>query len=199
MNIFVIGGVTVLDGDPSKQEQEARLSVLMEQAGKDIVERGHNLLVCSPFPGSADAAAVRGAAKVIPDQGPIVEFHFPDSADVLDQLKHLCEELHLERFQHFVHFPLKVGGSKGELSTHAWLLAQLAAMDRSHAIIAVGGKTDASASLLLALAESRNKELLPFTFLGGAAADSYERLRDFGTNCWTGSGRTLRSCTTTSV
>jgi hypothetical protein len=48
-------------------------------------------------------------------------------------------------------------------------------MDQSHAVVAIGGQIDGSASLLLPLTEGRRKPLLPLTFLGGAAALSFQR------------------------
>lgn len=62
-----------------------------------------------------------------------------------------------------------------EALKYAWLLAQLSAMDRSHAIVAIGGKLTGTASLLLPLAEEKRKYILPLTFLGGAAEQSFFR------------------------
>lgn len=44
-------------------------------------------------------------------------------------------------------------------------------------VITVGGKLDGPMSLLLALAPSRGKFVLPLRFLGGAAAEFFERRR----------------------
>jgi hypothetical protein len=64
-----------------------------------------------------------------------------------------------------------------EAWSHAWLLAQLSAMEASHAVVAVGGKLSGPMSFLLPLAEARRKVLLPFRFLEGAAAGCFERQR----------------------
>jgi hypothetical protein len=176
MKVFVIGGTSsrspVADTDLDYQ----LLATSMEHVGRDLAVRGHDLLVCSPFTGSADIAAVRGAATFL-QEGPTIEFHHPDSEAVRKELQRQIDALGLKRVKTFAYFPLPEETGEPRLSALAWLLAQLAAMDRSHALIALGGKADASASLLLALAESRHKPVLPLTFLGGAAASSFERIR----------------------
>jgi hypothetical protein len=179
MKVFIIGGLSAQTSEAAEhQEQQALLSASMERIGKDLVLHGHDLLVCSAFEGSADLAAVRGAATALEQNGgPAVEFHYPDSAGVREQIQTLCETLGLRRVERFAYFPLPAAEAPRQLSTHAWLLAQLAAMQRSHSILALGGKPSGSASLLLALAESQHKQILPLTFLGGAAADSFARLR----------------------
>jgi hypothetical protein len=149
----------------------------MQTVGKELVSAGHDLVVCGPFPGSADAGAVRGAAEVLRDsEGPVVEFHCPDSPEVLRELTLLTDSFSIKRFQVYSH-PLP-SDEYGKVEwAHAWLLAQLSAMNRSQAIVALGGKLTGTASLLLALAESQRKHILPFTFLGGAAAQSFQRRR----------------------
>lgn len=42
-------------------------------------------------------------------------------------------------------------------------------------MIALGGKPSSSANLLLLLAEARHRNVLPLTFLGGAAAQAFQR------------------------
>ncbi|RBN36039.1 hypothetical protein DMN50_37535, partial [Priestia megaterium] len=60
---------------------------------------------------------------------------------------------------------------------YAWLLCQLQALESCQTIIAIGGKLDGSANMLLLLAESKRKKILPLSFLGGAAEQSFYRKR----------------------
>jgi hypothetical protein len=60
---------------------------------------------------------------------------------------------------------------------HAWLLAQLCAMERRNALIAIGGKLTGPMSLLLRLAETQRKSILPLRFLRGSAAQCFEKQR----------------------
>jgi hypothetical protein len=178
MKIFLIGGVSTKSSQGAEYESQlATVKQSMERLGEDLVTAGHDLLVCSPFSGSADADAVTGAARILKsDDGPSVEFHYPGAPEVEQEVTRLTESLTLKRYYRFPYAPIGHLGSEPQWS-YAWLLAQLSAMDRSHAIIALGGKIEGSASLLLALADSRKKQLLPLTFLGGAAAEAFQRRR----------------------
>lgn len=177
MNFFVIGGVTVSKSDPRFADELVLLLRTMESLGRDIVRKKHNLLVCSPFSGSADLAAVMGAASAGLDRSePFVHFYIPDSPSVCKALSELTRSIPGLRVQEFIsRGPTDLENE--ESRNHAWLLAQLCAVDRCHALIAIGGKATGPMSLLLPLAETRRKCIVPFRFLGGAAADCFERQR----------------------
>jgi hypothetical protein len=178
MKILLIGGVTTQPSQETEHKtQSAIVTQSMARLGKDLVSAGHDLLVCSPFSPSADVDAVTGAAPVLrKGDGPSVEFHYPGAPEVELEVTRLTESLSLKNFCRFPHPLIGHLGSKDQRS-YAWLLPQLSAMDRSHAIIALGGRIEGSTSLLLALADSRQKPMLPLTFLGGAAADAFQRRR----------------------
>lgn len=179
MNIFLIGGKTVSSSDPVSGEQAVLLEATMGALGQEIVEKGHTLLVCSPFEGSADMEAVRGAAIARGGRSqPFVHYYIPDNPTIREELEALRSKIPGLCLQEFL--------SRGpadlenvESRSHAWLLAQLCALDRCHAVIAVGGKPTGPMSLLLPLAESRRKCIVPLRFLGGAAAECFERQRHF--------------------
>ncbi|WP_178019609.1 toll/interleukin-1 receptor domain-containing protein [uncultured Paenibacillus sp.] len=57
----------------------------------------------------------------------------------------------------------------------SWLLCQLQALEACHAIITVGGKLDGAANMLLLLAESKKKVILPLSYFGGAAEQVLKR------------------------
>jgi hypothetical protein len=177
MKVFVIGGASLQDSDPEYQTQLGMVEVAMQRVGKDLVGAGHNLLACSPFPGSADVAAIRGAAEILcRSDAPVVEFHCPDSAGVQRELTRLTDSLSLKSFRVYSH-PLPLDEQGKEQWSHGWLLAQLAALDRSQAVVSLGGKLGGSATLLLSLAEARRRPILPFTSLGGSSAQSFQRRR----------------------
>lgn len=177
MNIFLIGGLTVLNTDPDYPNQEALLRTTMDALGQDIVRKGHTLLVCSPFEGSADLEAVKGASKAGSERSqPFVHYHIPDNSAVRAELAALTHRIPGLLFQDFLsQSPPDL--TDEESRNHAWLLAQLCAMDRCHAVIAIGGKSTGPMSLLLPLAESRRKCVVPLRFIGGAAAECFERQR----------------------
>ena len=177
MKIFLIGGVSVENSDPLYTKQKADLDRSMAELGRAIARSGHDLLVCSPFEGSADAAAAVSALKMIEDSKfeSDVEFHHPDAAAVVAQMRALKGRFPVvERLKSFQH-PTPRDEHGNDVLEYAWLLSQTYAMDRSHGIIALGGKVGRSASLLLGLVDVRRKPLLPLTFLGGAAAQAFDR------------------------
>jgi TIR domain len=179
VKIFLIGGVSVEDSDPNYESQKQDLNRSMAKLGKTIAEAGHDLLVCSPFDGSADAVAALGALTLVPvsSHRSDIEFHHPDTPAVIREMQALRSRVPapegLKSFQH----PTPKDERGNYLLEYGWLLSQTYAMDRSHGAIALGGKIGRSASLLLSLLDARKKPLLPLTFLGGASAQAFDRRR----------------------
>lgn len=61
--------------------------------------------------------------------------------------------------------------------SYAWLFCQLQALEKCQAIITIGGKPNGAANMLLLLAEAKRKKIIPFSFMGGAAGQSFQRKR----------------------
>jgi len=178
MKIFLIGGVSVDTNDSAYANQVDRLNSSMTELGRNIIKAGHDLLVCSPFEGTADVAAARGALETIATSENVssIEFHHPDAAAVVAEMEKFRERFHSEALKSFLH-PTPKDEKGTDLFEYAWLLAQTYAMDRSHSVVALGGKIGKTASLLLGLVDVRKKPILPLTYLGGAAAQAYDRRR----------------------
>lgn len=179
MKVFIIGGINQNEQD-DRSIQLDRLRNAMFEIGRSLERDGHELVVCSPFEGTADLEALRGFASVPDADGkPVrgeVEIHHPNDMEIGERARDVIKALGLERARLFRHAAIR--SPSGDLDrTYSWLLAQLAALDRSQTIIALGGNTTGSASLLLNLAESRNCPILPLGFMGGAAAEVLERHR----------------------
>jgi hypothetical protein len=178
MKIFVIGGVTQSTGRDPQAENPGEQQILqtsMRAVGRSLARAGHDILVCSPFDGSSDVNVVLGAAEVA-SQGTRtrIEYYYPNSKGVVANLDRLEKSL---KNLTFVRFPQQPPADENspEAWQHAWLLSQLSAMEPSNLVIAVGGKLTGPMSLLLPLAESRRKDILPLRFLGGAAEKCFER------------------------
>ena len=170
MRVMVIGGSPDADGDnPSSTSWEEYFSGL----AKVLVRSGHDLIVCSPFDGSADHAILLGASKC--DIANRIEFHYPDSDEIrakVDEWDALLANSSIDKFPH----PPPETDSK-EAHRHSWLVSQLSGLDRSSVLIAIGGRVGASAELLLKLAHSRGHCILPLTTLGGASKRFFEAHR----------------------
>jgi hypothetical protein len=177
LKVFIIGGVSVSEEDREYRAQLTLLGSSMTTLGRCIVEAGHDLLVCSPFPAAADAEAVRGAADALRRRkGALIEFHYPREQNVERELDKLLLSVPPETVRRYF-YPTIVDGACNIQWTYSWLTAQLSALDRCQAVIALGGKPSGSASLLLAVAESRRRYVAPMSYLGGAAALAFERRR----------------------
>ncbi len=179
VKIMVIGGTTVSEDDAEYASELSILNSSMDQLGGDIVMRGHDLVTCSPFPGSADLPAMQGATKRLADfprKGPSIEIHSPRDSSIAASVEDLTKALGPHHFRSFSHLA-PTGPDEKIHWEYSWLLSQLSALDDSHAVIAVGGKHFGPASLLLTLAVAKSKKILPLTFLGGAAGQMCENLR----------------------
>ena len=171
--VYVIGGVTG-ETDYNRHER-LELQDLCLQLGRVICEGGAELIVCSPFEDSADAAAVLGYVRA---GGSRVTFHLPthDSVEqAFGELQNLLGE-HRTSIAKW-----KWPGPDDEASGWgpAWALCQIQALDYADVVVAVGGRVDKTASMLLHLAEARRLPVLPLPHMGGAAGRSYER-HDWG-------------------
>ncbi|TBR56516.1 hypothetical protein B4U84_29385 [Westiellopsis prolifica IICB1] len=174
MRVFVIGGTTVDPTEPMFQTQKAVLEQTCYQLGCSLGMAGHSLIVCSPFENTADLEVMRGFAETPPPR-PTLEIHYPDSQTVNTRFDEVLNHFKFSTVSRHLYPPPQV--ETREAFQYAWLLCQLNAIERSHLIIAIGGKPDGAANMLLLIAEGRRKPLLPISFLGGTASQSFYRCR----------------------
>lgn len=175
MRVFLIGGVTEKQ-DTSKFFSDIEiLTKYATKLGAELVKCGHDIIICSPFNDSVDYYVAIGAIETINKQSnpkAKLEFHYPDSSNVVEKLKILADR---STTTPIYRYPCKppVNNSSKESWQYSWLFAQLNAMDSSAGVITIGGKSIGSIQLLFSLARTRNKPVLPLTFLGGAAFQYY--------------------------
>lgn len=140
--------------------------------GTELAKANMDLIVCSPFPDSADFHAVR-AYSFQKNKGS-VHFHYPMHNRVIKVKEEL--EVYLGKNCPKIidwKYPAPLDEESWE---QAWLLCQLQALDQAEVIVAIGGKVSKSANTLLHLAEAKGIIIIPFTFLGGAAKRSFDRI-----------------------
>ncbi|MDZ8264403.1 toll/interleukin-1 receptor domain-containing protein [Nostoc sp. ChiQUE01b] len=174
MRVFVIGGTTADPTEPMFKTQKALLEQACYQLGCSLGTAGHSVIVCSPFENSADIEVMRGFAETLPPR-PAIEIHYPDSQRVNSQFNEVLSRFQISTVSRYPYPPPQV--ETREAFQYAWLLCQLNAIERSHLTIAIGGKPDGAANMLLLIAEGKQKPLLPISFLGGAASQSFYRRR----------------------
>ena len=111
LKVFIIGGVSVFEEDREYRAQLTLLGSSMTTLGRCIVEAGHDLLVCSPFPAAADAEAVRGAADALRRRkGALIEFHYPREQNVERELDKLLLSVPPETVRRYF-YPTIVDGA----------------------------------------------------------------------------------------
>ncbi len=158
MKIFVIGGTAVPSDHQDYDEQVRLLTSSMGRLCGDVVNMGHDLVACSPFEGSADVAAIRGAMRAPPHlarTAPSIEIHCPAVPDVLSAVSTLTGPPPYSDFRLMTH-PVATGENGNPNWEYTWLLSQLAALQACHAVLAIGGKPMGPANLLLALAMTQS-------------------------------------------
>lgn len=171
-SVFVIGGET---GETEDTDAESpRLNNASLKLGRALAESGAHLLICSPFPDSADYYAAMGYAGARTGEG-VIQFHSPDHPTVKEKRRRLQSTLDWpdERLQVF-NYP-GPEGSDDDGWFQAWLLSQIQALEKADVVVAIGGAVSKTANTLLHLAEARGLPVVPFAFLGGAAARLYDR------------------------
>jgi len=168
--VYIIGGVTQETDYPTYESSQ--LAHVCTRLGETVARAGAELIVCSPFPDSADIHATHGYVRA--DVGGTVHFHLPRDPRVAEKQAELLTMLGSgtrTRVQNW-YYPAPDDENSW---TQAWLLCQLQALEQADAVIAIGGRLSSSANTLLHIAEARKKVLVPFDFIGGAARRAYLR------------------------
>lgn len=169
MKCLIVGG----NDSEIRSEQTELFQNECIRIGQFLSNAGHSLIVCSPFQDSADYWVLKGFSNGNLDQ--VIEFHFLDNTTVRAELEKIEGELNLKGIIKIPH--PKPNSNDSKSIGYSWLFCQLEALETCHFIIAIGGKLDGSANMLLLLAESKRKLIIPLCFLGGAASQSFFRRR----------------------
>ena len=141
--------------------------------GAALARAGAQLVVCSPFPDSADYYAAMGYADA--KAGGVIHFHSPTHPKVEEKRRLFWQTLGQPNLTiQDWNYPVPEAEERDSWS-QAWLLAQLQALEKADVVVALGGKVSNSASTLLHMAEAKGLPIIPFAFLGGAADRTYQR------------------------
>jgi nucleoside phosphorylase len=169
-SVYVIGGETGETADiDSELPQLHRASLKL---GSVLAQAGAHLVVCSPFPDSADYYVAMGYAGA--KKGGIIHFHSPTHPKVKEKRQLFRRTFGANLTIQDWDYPAPETEEDGSWS-QAWLLAQLQALEKADVVVALGGKVSKTASTLLHLAEAKGLPIIPFAFLGGAAERIYRR------------------------
>jgi len=168
---MVIGGIT----EKCSEAEVAYLNNSCRTIGETLRDSDHSLVVCSPFKDSADYWVFKGYTQEKSKANNKIELHFVDMPAVRAEIADIegaSPDFTMVKIPH----PAPDDRKKESLS-YAWLLCQLEALESCHAIIAIGGKLNGAANMLLLLAEAKRKPIIPFSFIGGASGEAFCRNR----------------------
>jgi hypothetical protein len=175
MKVFIVGGVT--GPDPTEQGILERFCLAL---GRALGDSGHQIVICSCQPGSADRAVLDGLRVSSGRSSPAkLIVHRPADRIIREQWRFVVQEIGLVKPQFYDHrgpdFRARGGNevASWEGLRLAFLLCQIEALDDCDVVLAVGGKTDGPAILLLAIAREKGRVILPYRFLGGAAERTF--------------------------
>lgn len=171
-SVYVIGGTT--DETEYPEYEDAELRGACQRLGATIADSGADLVVCSPFPDSADFYTLIGYMDS--PHARTVHMHLPRSERIREaetQLRAMLGATRAERIRHW-YYP-GPESDDAESVRQAWLLCQLMALDHADVVISVGGRTSNTANTILHLAEARRKPIVPYEFLGGASRRAFNR------------------------
>lgn len=164
MKVMIIGGRTD-DGINWEKIKEYCITI-----GRLLYKYNHTVELCSPFEDSADYWVLQGYIDSAKKET-IVSVRYVGTKEVENQINKIQRgNLKINKI------PIIINGKEipNNLS-YLWLLCQLETMESVQCVIAIGGKSEGSASMLLRFAEGKRKLVLPCAFSLGAAAQAYER------------------------
>ena len=170
MKIFIIGS---LDAQHSARQQFEFLSLSL---GRQLAQHPVTVMMCSPYPDSCDFNVLRGIQQAVPNSQFCLELHYPRintvEASWQDQLAVLGNRIRILKFGHEA-----LAADDHTATKYSWLLSQLRAIEEAHYIILMGGRIGGSSDLLVRLADSQRKLLLPLPLFDGVGAACFAHKR----------------------
>lgn len=127
-----------------------------------LANRKDTLVICSLFEDSVDYYVFKEFIKYSED----VQLHYFDTPEVNVQIEKVVKN-NILKFSYLSNSNLDI--------KYSYLFCQINAMIVADVIVVIGGKIEGSASLLLLIAESNNKLVIPIISLGGAGKQYYDR------------------------
>ncbi len=156
MKIMVLGSISGEDRGGFKR--------LCANIGLVLARMNATLVICSLFEDSADYYVYEEFVQ----KSLKTEVHYFDNKDVRKQIRKVVKDNRIVKIPYL--------DDKTQLDTRdAYLFCQINAIKNVDGIIAIGGKINGSANLLLHIAEANKKLVIPFIKYKGAAEDYFNR------------------------
>lgn len=170
MRLFIIGSI-VAESNITPTD----FSKFCNDFGERIAEKSINLVLCSPYPDSADYDIIKGVKKA---KNPTlsIELYYPRTPEIEnswnEHLENLNQSIVVRKFR-------QESPVTGELNAfkYAWLFCQIQAITNADYIIVIGGKISGSSNFLIRIADTQEKEIIPLQKFGGVGASFFEKKR----------------------
>ncbi|MEI6947333.1 toll/interleukin-1 receptor domain-containing protein [Paraflavisolibacter sp. H34] len=167
MRLFVIG--SLIRGETNQLE----FSEFCQQLGKRLAIKPIELILCSPYPDSADYEVTRGITT-IEYKRLSLELHYPKIIETEELWNNIVADLSI-KVSKFRHEASEI--KEKDSVKYAWLFCQIQAIANSDFVIVIGGKTSGSSNLLVRVAEAQEKEIIPLPKFKGVGGLFFERRR----------------------
>lgn len=172
MKIFIIGSVINNTKKNDDNPRSSLFSSTCRKIGKAIANANHIPIICSPFEDSADYYILQGISESS-NKHLKIEIYYPDTKQIKLKINSVLKKFKLSNYSYYPTHPLHISVSSP--IQYSWLLCQLNALDNCQLVLALGGKLEGSANMLLLLAAARRIPILPLQFLGGASSIAFQR------------------------
>lgn len=169
MRIFIIGSIV---GDETKIQE---FDNFCTNLGKSLADKKIDLLVCSPYPDSADVKVIEGV-KTSKNKNLSIELYYPESAEIETlwnrHLTGLDKIVKVSMFRQEAHVE-----EKKDAIRYSWLFCQIQAVHNSDFVIVIGGKMSGTSNLLARVADAQGKSIVPYPIFGGVGEFFFRKKR----------------------
>ncbi len=166
MRIFIIGS-------PQDDDDKKDFSSFCLELGKVLGTKSIDLVLCSPYPDSADSLIVDGIRDcVLPKIS--IHLYYPKTSELEDlwnsKLKGLNDSIKVTRFPQESNLVDEPNSKK-----YSWLFCQIQGISNSDFIFILGGKLSGSSNLLMRIADAQEKIIIPISKFGGVGKLFYDK------------------------
>lgn len=174
MRVFVVGSIM--------EETQAEFTQFCLSLGHAFASNKIEVMLCSPYPDSADCLIVSGFKNVRQKELGI-EVYYPRLPKIENDWNQVITNAGVKnRVRSFPQEP-PISSDRESLK-YAWLFSQIQAMSNANYVIVLGGRLSGSSNFLVRIAEVQNKLIIPLPRFGGVGLQVFNRMQYQLTDYW---------------
>lgn len=170
MRLFIIGSIVT-----ESSITPAGFARFCNGFGERLAGKNITLVLCSPYPDSADYEIMRGIKKA-KNTKLSIELYYPQTPEIEnswnDHLEDLDQSIKLTKFRQEAPAINDLNAFK-----YSWLFCQIQAIANVDFVVVIGGKIAGSSNFLIRIADTKEKEIIPLQKFGGVGASFFEKKR----------------------